>query len=429
MKKQSSRLSPLTAQQQLDDVLDLEDVLGKRIIATQLHKNVTIREENAIAALEIMSRFAANPKWLIYLPPTMSPCETSSEPGLLEHPAQAFSYYRNQGVSQVVCEEKHMGSRAVVIVCRDEETARKRFGVNEGIGICYTRTGRSFFAGVIETQLLARLQVALTKTNFWAEFKTDWVCLDCELMPWSAKAQELLQRQYAAVGSASRSALSQAVAVLDKAAKRGIDVSTPLSHYQQRSQMASQYVDAYRRYCWQVDSLADLKLAPFHLLATEKAVHIDKSHVWHMETLARICHLDAGLLLATSYKVVDVTDIESQSTAIKWWEELTNLGGEGMVVKPLDFVVKGQRGLVQPAVKCRGREYLRIIYGLEYTAAENLNRLRSRGLSGKRSLALREFALSIEALERFTRGEPLRQVHECVFGILALESEPVDPRL
>jgi protein phosphatase len=236
-------LSPLTAQQQLDDVLDLEDVLGKRIIATQLHKNVTIREENAIAALEIMSRFAANPKWLIYLPPTMSPCETSSEPGLLEHPAQAFSYYRNQGISQVVCEEKHMGSRAVVIVCRDEETARKRFGVNEGIGICYTRTGRSFFAGAIETQLLARVQAALTKTDFWAEFKTDWVCLDCELMPWSAKAQELLQRQYAAVGSASRSALSQAVAVLDKAAKRGIDVSMPLCHYQQLKSLNVPNVD------------------------------------------------------------------------------------------------------------------------------------------------------------------------------------------
>ena len=100
-----------------------------------------------------------------------------------------------------------------------------------------------------------------------------------------------------------------------------------------------------------------------------------------------------------------------------------------MVVKPLEFIVKGRRGLVQRAVKCRGREYLRIIYGPEYTAPENLERLRSRGLNAKRSLALREFALGIEALERFIREEPLRRVHECVFGVLALESEPVDPRL
>ena len=104
-------------------------------------------------------------------------------------------------------------------------------------------------------------------------------------------------------------------------------------------------------------------------------------------------------------------------------------GGEGMVVKPLGFLHKGRRGPSQPAVKCRGREYLRIIYGPEYTSEENLTRLRSRGLGRKRSLALGEFALGIEGLERFVRREPLRRVHECVFGVLALESEPVDPRL
>jgi len=100
-----------------------------------------------------------------------------------------------------------------------------------------------------------------------------------------------------------------------------------------------------------------------------------------------------------------------------------------MVVKPLDFVARGRHGIVQPAIKCRGPEYLRIIYGLEYTLPEHLERLRSRGLSVKRSLALREFTLGVEALERFVRREPLRRVHECVFGVLALESEPVDPRL
>jgi protein phosphatase len=92
-------------------------------------------------------------------------------------------------------------------------------------------------------------------------------------------------------------------------------------------------------------------------------------------------------------------------------------------------VARGRRGLAQPALKTRGREYLRIIYGPEYDLPENLERLRARGLSAKRSLALREFALGVEGLERFVRGEPLRRVHECVFGVLALESQPVDPRL
>ncbi len=108
---------------------------------------------------------------------------------------------------------------------------------------------------------------------------------------------------------------------------------------------------------------------------------------------------------------------------------MTERGGEGLVVKPLDFIAKGKKGLLQPAVKCRGREYLRIIYGPDYTSEDNLSRLRNRGLGAKRSLALREFALGVEALERFVRREPLRSVHECVFGVLALESEPVDPRL
>jgi protein phosphatase len=148
-----------------------------------------------------------------------------------------------------------------------------------------------------------------------------------------------------------------------------------------------------------------------------------------MTTLRKLCEVDEGLLLATAHMVVDVTDPASQEAGTQWWKELTSRGGEGMVVKPLEFVARGPRGLVQPAVKCRGPEYLRIIYGPEYTAPENLERLRARGLSAKRSLALREFALGIEGLERFAQREPLRRVHECVFGVLALESEPVDPRL
>src|SRR6266404_372789 len=264
----------LSAQQQYDDLLDLADVTGKRIVSTRLHGNVTIREENATAALEVMSRFAANPKWLIYLPPTMSPSETSHAPGLLEHPAEAFAYFRHAGVPRVVCEEKHMGSRAVVIICRDEDAARKTFGVTgEGIGICYTRTGRRFFDNVIlETEFLEHVRAAATSAGFWDEFKTDWLCLDCELMPWSAKAQELLKQQYAAVGASAQATLADEVVVLEQAATRGLDVSELLAHTTTRRQMVSDYVEAYRRYCWPVNSVNDLTLAPFHLLASEGTV-------------------------------------------------------------------------------------------------------------------------------------------------------------
>ena len=421
----------LTAQQRHDDMLDLEDVVGKRLIRTRLQERITIREENAIAALEVMSRFAADPRWLIYLPPTMSPSETSRRPGLLEHPEDAFAYYRGQGVPRVICEEKHMGSRAVVVVCRDDETARSHFGVTgDGAGICVTRTGRRFFDDAAsETEMLSLVRSALDGSGFWDELETGWVCLDCELMPWSAKAQGLLVQQYAPVGAASRAALPQAIHALSMAQERGQEVAGLTARYAGRLTMAEQYVAAYRRYCWEVRSVADLKLAPFHILATEGRVHTDRDHVWHMETLKRVCEATSGLLLATPYRVVDLADDASQGDTVRWWESLTAAGGEGMVVKPLDFIAHGSRGLAQPAVKCRGPEYLRIIYGPEYSAPENIERLRSRSVSAKRSLAIREFALGVEALERFVRGEPLRSVHECVFGVLALESEPVDPRL
>jgi protein phosphatase len=427
---ESETAPALTAQQQLDDLLDIEDVIGKRIINTRLNRTITIREENAITALEVMSRFASNPKWLIYLPPTMSPCETSKRAGLLEHPEDAFAYYLHEGVHKVVCEQKHMGSRAVVVVCRNVDSARKRFGIMEGeSGACYTRTGRRFFNDTtLESHFLERVCRAVEAAGIWESLKTDWVCLDCELMPWSAKAQELLRQQYAPTGAAARVALPVATAAL-RAAAGNPEIAALAERFREREEAAHLYVEAYRRYCWPVHSLADLKLAPFHVLASESGVHTVNNHVWHMETLARICDADPDLLLATPFRVVDLTDKAEQEKGIQWWEELTATGGEGMVVKPLEFVTKGRKGLAQPAVKVRGREYLRIIYGPEYTLPEHLERLKSRGLGTKRSLALREFALGLEALERFVHKEPLRRVHNCVFGVLALESEPVDPRL
>jgi len=412
------------------DLLDIGDVQGKRIVTTRIHRTVTVRAENAAAALEVMSRFAVDPRWLVYLPPTMSPSETCPRGDYLEHPEQAFAYFRSQGVPRVVCQEKHMGSRAIVVVCKEEDAARERFGIgDQGIGKVYTRTGRPFFNdAALEAAFLARVRDALTAANTWAQFETGWVCLDAELMPWSAKARELLRTQYAAVGSAARHGLASAVRALETSATRNGATAALLDAHRDRAAAAAQFTQAYRQYCWPVASLDDYKLAPFHLLATEGNVHTDRDHRWHMDQIARICAND-DLLVATPYKIIDVTNPDSVADGTRWWDELTGDGGEGMVVKPLNWLVRGTRGLVQPAVKCRGREYLRIIYGPEYTAPEHLARLRNRGLSAKRSLALREFALGLEALHRFVDKEPLYRVHECVFGVLALESEPVDPRL
>jgi protein phosphatase len=403
--------------------LDIEDVTGKRIIETRLTgSTVTVREENAIAALEVMSRFAIDPRWLIYLPPTMSPTATSKLDGLLEHPAEAFGTYREAGVAEVICEEKHMGSRAVVIACADESVAARRFGIaGSGAGVIYTRTGRAFFTDrAIEQELLRRVTGAIGAAGLWDELETDWLALDCELLPWSAKAGELLRGQYAPVGAAAVAALDAETSALASAAGRGVDVHDLLHRSRRREEAAAGFVAAYRRYCWPVDSVDDLRLAAFQVLAGEGAAHALRGHGWHLDVLGRLCDRDPAVLRRTRSVAVRLDDPASEAAATAWWEELTAKGGEGMVVKPADVVHRGPRGLVQPGVKCRGPEYL---------AGENLSRLRTRGLGHKRSLALREFALGIEALERFAAGEPLHRVHECVFGVLALESEPVDPRL
>ncbi len=419
-------------QQEQDRVLDIADFMGKRVIETRLSSVVTVPAENATAALEIISRFAIDSRWLLYLPPTMSPSETSKREGLLEHPDEAFAYFKREGVERLVCQEKHMGSRACLLVFRDAERARARLGVEDGrSGVCYTRTGRAFFGEEEqERAVVERLARALGSAGIWDSLNTDWVLLDCELMPWSVKAQQLLTSQYASVGTAARHSLSAAQEAINATAARVANDAGLAERFAGRAEHIARYNEAYARYCWATPAIDDLRLAPFHILASEGAVHVDRDHIWHMETIAAIVAASGDPLLhATAYRSVEVDNPASVAEGVAWWEELTAKGGEGMVVKPLEFVARSRGRLAQPAVKCRGQEYLRIIYGPEYLVPENLERLRARSVNAKRALAAKEFALGIEGLERFVRREPLRRVHECVHAVLALESEPVDPRL
>lgn len=414
--------------------LDLADVAGRRVVETVHHGRVAVREENAAAALEVMSRFAVDPRLLMYLPPTMSPCATSQREGYLEHPHEAFAAYRADGIGQVLCEEKHMGSRAVALVCRDAERAAERFGVTGGVtGALHTRTGRPFFDDpAVTEQVLDRLRASVTAAGLWEELGTDWLLLDAELLPWSLKATGLLRRQYAAVGAASGAVFPGAIAALESAAARGTDVAGLLERQRGRSADAAAFTEAYRRYCWTTEGLDGVRLAPFQILAAQGRSLAALAHDEQLALIDRMVAADpTGLLQETRRLLVDTRDEESVAAGTQWWLELTSAGGEGMVVKPLQALVRTEDGnrLVQPGIKCRGREYLRIIYGPEYTRPDQLARLRSRALGHKRSLALREYGLGLEALDRLAAGEPLWRVHEAVFAVLALESEPVDPRL
>jgi protein phosphatase len=407
------------------DVLDVNDVMGKRTIDTRHHGRVTIDEENAAGALEVMSRFAIEPNRLLYLPPTMSPVATSARDDLLEHPDGAFDAYRQAGVDQVICEEKHMGSRAVALVCRDDDAATP-FG---GLGSVYTRTGRSFFDPPQTVQLLAEMRGAVADAGLWSELDADWLLLDGEVLPWSVKAEALIRDQYAATSTAAKAALGAAAALLDAAKARGLDVDDLRRRTERRGANAELLAAAYRRYVTPTDGLSGVAFAPFQVLAASGHTFEGRDHLWHLGLADRLVTADSRRFAATRRVTVDVADADSRAAAIEWWEGLTASGGEGMVVKPLaNFVRIGDR-LVQPGIKVRGREYLRLIYGPDYLEPANLIRLRDRNLGHKRSLAIREYALGLESLARAVASEPLWRVHEAVFAVLALESEPVDPRL
>ncbi|MDQ1083439.1 MULTISPECIES: polynucleotide kinase-phosphatase [Microbacterium] len=406
--------------------LRIDDVLGKQVVETRVFGKVGVREDNAAGALEVMSRFAVDPRRLVYLPPTMSPPAASRREGVLEHPAEAFEAYRKEGLERVICEEKHMGSRAVVLLTRDAA----RFGAPDGWrGIVHTRTGRPFFDEATNDAFLARLDRAVDSSGLWDELDASWLLFDAELLPWSLKAGALIRDLYAGVAAAATAALPAASRVLRTTAGRGVDVSALSARIDRRAANAERYRDAYRRYAQPASGLEGVQLAPFQLLASEGASHLGRDHEWHLGVADRLAAADPELVRRTRHIAVDLSSEESEAVATRWWEELTAAGGEGMVVKPTAGLVRGTRALAQPGIKVRGAEYLRIIYGPDYLEPAHLDRLRDRDVGHKRSMALREYALGVEAVERFVAEEPLWRVHQAVFGVLAMESEAVDPRL
>lgn len=397
--------------------LKLTDVLGPRVIETQYMGRVSMRDDNAAGALEVMSRFAVDPEQLFYLPPTMSPVDSSPREGFLEHPDQAFDYFAAHGVDRVICQEKHMGSRAVVRVTR------------QGDGVIHSRTGRAFLPEDQQSVVLQRIARAATAAGVWEDLGATWLLLDAEILPWTLKAEPMIRDQYAAVGAAATTALPAAVHVLDAAAHRGIDVGTLLDRTRSRTGNAARFVEAYRRYIQPVEGNLGLQIAPFQVVASDAGTYENRDHHWHLDLADRLVVADPELFRPTRRLDVDVADDGSRAAGSAWWDDLTSAGGEGMVVKPRANLTRGKKGLVQPGLKVRGREYLRIIYGADYTTPATLAGLKNRSLGQKRSMALREYALGLEGARRAAAGDPIWRIHQCVFGVLAMESEPVDPRL
>lgn len=412
---------------------DLAEFLAGDTLETGQGGRIRVPAAARAGAVSVYSMHGVDPRLCAYLPPTMSPVATSPdalELGLLEHPTQAFNYFRKHGVLQAVCEEKHMGSRAAVLLCRDAAAGERHFGKGAlgeaGLGTVYTRTGQRFFAPDWEEDILTRAVQAATYAGLWEALSTDWLLLDVEILPWSLKAEELIREQYAAVGAAGIAGLTASTQALREGVARGLPLQDLLTRTEARQDDLAAYRAAYRRYVRRTEGPRDVQIRPFHLLAVQGQTFFDRTHLWHLEQLSALAEADAALFGQTAFRSVDLRDPDSVRAAVEWWTALTNAGGEGMVVKPLDFLPS--RG-VQPALKVRGPEYLRIIYGPEYTRPEHLSRLLERALAGKRTRALQEFRLGLEGLERLANGAGWASYHPYALGVLALEQGRIDARL
>ncbi|MGE6258149.1 polynucleotide kinase-phosphatase [Heyndrickxia sporothermodurans] len=388
---------------------------------------IKVPKEIVLPAIDTISHFTIPIEQLIYIPPTMSPTPTTSSlDNYLEHPKEAIEYYRKNGVYTMIAEKKHMGSRGILFLFKDKETA-KNYGGFETLGTIYLRTGRRFFDKNLEERVVSTIHKDLHNYGYFQKYKTDFLLLDAEIMPWNLKAKELISNQYAHV---SENAILDRMKLRDKlrdASLKNEDIQNWLQEYEEKLNNALRFKQIFQNYCWDINGIEQIQIAPFHvLLAHSNETFFDKPHTWHMEMNREFSKL-SNLFVETEYKVIH--NDKSEEEVIKWWESMTSEGHEGIVIKPEYFISKHNEKLLQPAIKVRGQKYLSIIYGMDYLHPENLKRLKNRNSAKKQKLALKEFALGVEGINRFVNGQSIERVHECVLATLAMESDPVDPRL
>lgn len=395
-------------------------------VMTDTYGEISVRGEFVKAAIDSVSHYIIPMEELIYIPPTMSPAPmVSGDEEYLEHPREAIAYFRSQGVKTMVAEKKHMGSRAILLLFRDEQAAVAYVG-RPTLGTIYTRTGRAFFDKETERNVLSRLNADLHRADYFTRYNTELLLLDAEIIPWNLKARELIATQYAHVAEAAELDRGQLLKKLREAGKAGRDVSGWVQEMEGKLKSARIFREAFQQYCWDTSGLDGVRIAPFHTLAHSGQTFFNHTHLWHMEHGRELAEL-SPLFMETEYRVI--TCEADDADVIRWWEELTEDGHEGIVIKPETFITRSGKSMFQPAIKIRGRKYLHIIYGIDYLLPDNLARLKQRKTGKKERHALMECALSVESVERFIRKEPLERVHECVLAALSLESDPVDPRL
>ncbi|MEM6272533.1 MAG: polynucleotide kinase-phosphatase [Bacteroidota bacterium] len=416
----------VNTQQKHDEVLDFTLFRDRSLAVTRMLFNITPKDWQVTGAIEYMNRYAVHPKWLIYLPSTLSAPKASAVGALLEHPAQAFDYYKKKGLPSVVVQEMPGAKRVVVIIGRNEKAIQERFGLEgEGIGVVYTDTGRPYFSEErAEQDFLENIRRAIEKAGWWEQLNTNWLCLEANLSPAGEYFAPLLKGHYAALASTGLHAQYRAREVLERATQRGL----PVAHLREKiSSHTAQLEDFQEQVAAQFTG--EFRMTPVHLLAAEGRTFTDQPHPWHVALAQELALGAPELIQAPVSYTVELDDEDAIREATAAWERYVGAGGAGMVVKPMAFIPDPSKDIVQPGLKVRGPGALRLIFGPHFDAAEQLANLRKRKLKLRRELSIREFALSYEALHRFVEGAPLSEVHQCVFIHLSIKANVLDPRL
>lgn len=362
---------------------------------------------------------------LPYIPSTISPCKASELEDFLEHPTKAFEEYKKMGAKRLIGELKHMGSRATILAFENEDKAMQ-YTNQPKTTIIYSRKGLPFFKGADDDYICNKIQEILADCDYYNKYNTGFVLMDAEILPWNAKGSGLLTNQYLPVLDSSLSLNKKLLENL-KDIKGLEDIVKEVNHNLIN-------IDKYKRqlgnYCWDAD-ITNIKIAPFHLLAHEGKTFFDDTHLNHLNHFKELCESTSNkLFIKTPYIMVDLEDDDSMKVAIEYWEAITNAGFEGLMFKTEHFIEKNEEGeIILPMMKVRGKDYLRIIYGINYNDDKYIHQLRHRNVSKKRFLHYKETALAIESVKAFANGEPFDKWHDYVFANLCLGNVVTDHRL
>jgi protein phosphatase len=414
--------------QAVDHSISMATISPQMLVSTSDGYNLNLDEATYTHLLAHVSERAVHARWLLYAPPSYGPPTVSPIAGLLEHPAQAIDYYRKKSVTLLAARPMLHGTTVTIVLCRDAAVATQRFGLdNQGIGAIYTRSGRPYFGEVAETQLrLGQMARALEAADVWSLLKSDWLCLEAVVVPIGHKAPAFVPQVYAEVAATGLHSVERAQAKLEMAKARGLAVDDSLQRLALEKQSLQAFREAYRQMAG--PEIAEPQFHLQQLLAVEGQVLLGKSQEMQQALLAPIAAALGSAFVAATLLQADLDSESSLRALTAWWENHNLQGGAGLMIGPLEMMVAREGEMMQPWIKVRCPEYLRLRYGPAYDAPATMQALQDRNLRLKRETVVRSYSLAREGLRRFVGGQPFDEVFQCIFTTLGLEMAVVDAR-